>query len=76
MKRAVACVSSDSSPYIRVLPDASCAALPKPSSQETCMIKRCHKQRKAQWFVSTWQPVKPSAEYLNCIVIEWGDVEL
>ncbi|XDV39743.1 hypothetical protein PO909_008934 [Leuciscus waleckii] len=55
MKRAVACVSSDSSSYTRVLPDASCAALPKPSSQETCMIKRCHKQRKAQWFVSTWQ---------------------
>ncbi|RXN14745.1 A disintegrin and metallo ase with thrombospondin motifs 16 [Labeo rohita] len=56
MKRAVACVSSDPGAYSRVLPDASCAALPKPSSQDTCMIKRCHKQRKAQWFVSTWQP--------------------
>ncbi|XP_016097777.1 A disintegrin and metalloproteinase with thrombospondin motifs 16 [Sinocyclocheilus grahami] len=58
MKRAVACVSSGS--YSRVLPDASCAALPKPSSQETCVIKRCHKQRKAQWFVSTWQPCSVS----------------
>uniref|UniRef100_A0A8C1FW94 ADAM metallopeptidase with thrombospondin type 1 motif 16 n=1 Tax=Cyprinus carpio carpio TaxID=630221 RepID=A0A8C1FW94_CYPCA len=58
MKRAVVCVSSGS--YSRVLPDASCAALSKPSSQETCMIKRCHKQRKAQWFVSTWQPCSVS----------------
>ncbi|RXN15738.1 A disintegrin and metallo ase with thrombospondin motifs 16 [Labeo rohita] len=60
MKRAVACVSSDPGSYSRVLPDASCAALPKPSSQDTCMIKRCHKQRKAQWFVSTWQPCSVS----------------
>uniref|UniRef100_A0A672LAI0 ADAM metallopeptidase with thrombospondin type 1 motif 16 n=1 Tax=Sinocyclocheilus grahami TaxID=75366 RepID=A0A672LAI0_SINGR len=52
MKRAVACVSSGS--YSRVLPDASCAALPKPSSQETCVIKRCHKQRKAHWDMGVW----------------------
>lgn len=60
MKRTVACVSSNSGSHSLVLQDASCASLPKPDSQQTCMIKRCHKQRKAQWFVSTWQPCSVS----------------
>ncbi|KAA0702890.1 A disintegrin and metalloproteinase with thrombospondin motifs 16 [Triplophysa tibetana] len=60
MKRTVACVSSNPGSQSHGLPDASCGALPKPDSQQTCMIKRCHKQRKAQWFVSTWQPCSVS----------------
>ncbi|XP_056618367.1 A disintegrin and metalloproteinase with thrombospondin motifs 16 [Triplophysa dalaica] len=60
MKRTVACVSSYLGSQSHVLQDASCGALPKPDSQQTCMIKRCHKQRKAQWFVSTWQPCSVS----------------
>ncbi|MEQ2194305.1 hypothetical protein XENOCAPTIV_027010 [Xenoophorus captivus] len=31
------------------------SGLHKPATQESCFIKRCQKQRKVQWFVSTWQ---------------------
>ncbi|TNN79764.1 A disintegrin and metalloproteinase with thrombospondin motifs 16 [Liparis tanakae] len=52
-KRTVLCTSAD--PAAQTLTDSLCAGPSKPSSQETCFIKRCQKQRKVQWFVSTWQ---------------------
>uniref|UniRef100_A0A3Q1CFQ5 ADAM metallopeptidase with thrombospondin type 1 motif, 16 n=1 Tax=Amphiprion ocellaris TaxID=80972 RepID=A0A3Q1CFQ5_AMPOC len=52
-KRTVLCTSTN--PGAQTLPDNVCAGLPKPASQESCFIKRCQKQRKVQWFVSTWQ---------------------
>uniref|UniRef100_A0A3P8TCT5 ADAM metallopeptidase with thrombospondin type 1 motif 16 n=1 Tax=Amphiprion percula TaxID=161767 RepID=A0A3P8TCT5_AMPPE len=52
-KRTVLCTSTN--PGAQTLPDSVCASLPKPASQESCFIKRCQKQRKVQWFVSTWQ---------------------
>ncbi|XP_068614833.1 A disintegrin and metalloproteinase with thrombospondin motifs 16 [Brachionichthys hirsutus] len=51
-KRTVLCTSAN--PGVRTS-DSLCAGLPKPTSQESCFIKRCPKQRKVQWFVSTWQ---------------------
>uniref|UniRef100_A0A3P8UW88 ADAM metallopeptidase with thrombospondin type 1 motif 16 n=1 Tax=Cynoglossus semilaevis TaxID=244447 RepID=A0A3P8UW88_CYNSE len=54
-KRTVLCTSTDPGVQTRTLPDSVCAGLPKPASQESCFIKRCQKQRKVQWFVSTWQ---------------------
>ncbi|XP_066539063.1 A disintegrin and metalloproteinase with thrombospondin motifs 16 isoform X2 [Hoplias malabaricus] len=52
-KRMVACVSSATGS--RVLPDSSCILLPKPLFQESCMLKRCQKQHKGQWILSSWQ---------------------
>ena len=43
--------------HARTLPESSCAGVHKPSGQESCFVKRCPKQRKVQWFVSTWQEV-------------------
>ncbi|XP_034409811.1 A disintegrin and metalloproteinase with thrombospondin motifs 16 [Cyclopterus lumpus] len=54
-KRTVLCTSSDPAARTHTLTDSLCAGPSKPSSQETCFIKRCQKQRKVQWFVSTWQ---------------------
>uniref|UniRef100_A0AAV2MBL6 A disintegrin and metalloproteinase with thrombospondin motifs 16 n=1 Tax=Knipowitschia caucasica TaxID=637954 RepID=A0AAV2MBL6_KNICA len=54
-KRTVLCVSTNPGPQPRTVPDSLCVARPKPTSQETCFLKRCPKQRKVQWFVSTWQ---------------------
>uniref|UniRef100_A0A3P9JVS4 ADAM metallopeptidase with thrombospondin type 1 motif 16 n=1 Tax=Oryzias latipes TaxID=8090 RepID=A0A3P9JVS4_ORYLA len=54
-KRTVLCVSPKADAQTRTLPDSKCAGLQKPPSQEPCFIKRCQKQRKVQWFVSTWQ---------------------
>uniref|UniRef100_A0A3Q1JPE6 ADAM metallopeptidase with thrombospondin type 1 motif, 16 n=1 Tax=Anabas testudineus TaxID=64144 RepID=A0A3Q1JPE6_ANATE len=54
-KRTVLCTSTNPGAQTRTLPDSECAALTKPASQESCFIKRCQKQRKVQWFVSTWQ---------------------
>uniref|UniRef100_A0A7N6BCN7 ADAM metallopeptidase with thrombospondin type 1 motif, 16 n=1 Tax=Anabas testudineus TaxID=64144 RepID=A0A7N6BCN7_ANATE len=53
-KRTVLCTSTNPGAQTRTLPDSECAALTKPASQESCFIKRCQKQRKVQWFVSTW----------------------
>ncbi|XP_017565799.2 A disintegrin and metalloproteinase with thrombospondin motifs 16 isoform X1 [Pygocentrus nattereri] len=52
-KRTVMCLSSASGS--RVLPDSSCVLLPRPHSQESCMLKRCQKQHRAQWVLSSWQ---------------------
>ncbi|XP_026149480.1 A disintegrin and metalloproteinase with thrombospondin motifs 16 isoform X1 [Mastacembelus armatus] len=54
-KRTVVCTSTDPGAKTHTLADSRCAGLPKPASQESCFIKRCPKQRKVQWFVSTWQ---------------------
>ncbi|XP_014328990.1 A disintegrin and metalloproteinase with thrombospondin motifs 16 [Xiphophorus maculatus] len=54
-KRSVLCTSSNPGAQIHTLPDSECAGLQKPATQESCFIKRCQKQRKTQWFVSTWQ---------------------
>ncbi|CAL8289351.1 unnamed protein product [Merluccius merluccius] len=56
-KRTVLCTSSapSSRSHTHTLPDSACAAVHKPGGQESCFIKRCPKQRKVQWFVSTWQ---------------------
>lgn len=59
-KRTVVCTSSQpGDKTMRTLPDSLCVSLPKPSSQESCFLKRCQKLRKVQWFVSTWQQVSP-----------------
>uniref|UniRef100_A0A672HX59 ADAM metallopeptidase with thrombospondin type 1 motif, 16 n=1 Tax=Salarias fasciatus TaxID=181472 RepID=A0A672HX59_SALFA len=54
-KRTVACTGGSPGAQTHTLPDGACAGLQKPASQESCFIKRCQKQRKVQWFVSTWQ---------------------
>lgn len=57
-KRTVLCVSSNPGAQAHTLPNSKCAGLPKPAGQDSCFIRRCQKQRKVQWFVSTWQEVK------------------
>nr|XP_015804609.1 A disintegrin and metalloproteinase with thrombospondin motifs 16 isoform X1 [Nothobranchius furzeri] len=54
-ERTVLCTSNNTGAQIRTLPDSECAGLQKPATQESCFLKRCQKQRKVQWFVSTWQ---------------------
>ncbi|XP_061531476.1 A disintegrin and metalloproteinase with thrombospondin motifs 16 [Phycodurus eques] len=54
-KRTVLCARPDTGTQSQTLQDSLCAGLVKPASQESCFIKRCQKQRKVQWFVSTWQ---------------------
>ncbi|KAL6108924.1 adamts16 [Pungitius sinensis] len=54
-KRTVLCTNTNPGARTHTLTDSRCAVLSKPTSQETCFIKRCQKQRKVQWFVSTWQ---------------------
>ncbi|XP_054638948.1 A disintegrin and metalloproteinase with thrombospondin motifs 16 isoform X1 [Dunckerocampus dactyliophorus] len=54
-KRTVLCTRPNTDTQSQTLADSLCAGLPKPASQESCFIKRCQKQRKVQWFVSTWQ---------------------
>lgn len=56
-KRTVLCTSTNPGAQTHTLPDSLCVSLQKPASQESCFIKRCPKQRKVQWFVSTWQEV-------------------
>ncbi|KAJ3597712.1 hypothetical protein NHX12_001229 [Muraenolepis orangiensis] len=54
-KRTVLCTSWSPSGRSQDLVDSSCATTHKPTGQESCFVKRCPKQRKVQWFVSTWQ---------------------
>ncbi|XP_037641856.1 A disintegrin and metalloproteinase with thrombospondin motifs 16 [Sebastes umbrosus] len=54
-KRTVQCTSTDPGSRTHTMADSLCTGLSKPASQESCFIKRCPKQRKVQWFVSTWQ---------------------
>ncbi|KAK1173419.1 A disintegrin and metalloproteinase with thrombospondin motifs 16-like [Acipenser oxyrinchus oxyrinchus] len=53
-KRTVVCKSTNPIPRAQILPDSSCLAEPKPKPQESCMVKRCQKNRILQWFVSIW----------------------
>ncbi|KAG8133135.1 hypothetical protein E2320_010953, partial [Naja naja] len=53
-KRTVLCKSFSSSRWDQILPDVACAAELKPKMQETCLMKRCYKNKKLQWFVSAW----------------------
>ncbi|XP_034267697.1 A disintegrin and metalloproteinase with thrombospondin motifs 16 isoform X2 [Pantherophis guttatus] len=53
-KRTVLCKSFSSSRWDQILPDVACAAELKPKMQETCLLKRCYKNKKLQWFVSAW----------------------
>ncbi|XP_025061578.1 A disintegrin and metalloproteinase with thrombospondin motifs 16 isoform X2 [Alligator sinensis] len=53
-KRTVVCKSTNPSPRAQILTDAACTTELKPKTQEACLLKRCHKQKKLQWFVSTW----------------------
>ncbi|XP_042565154.1 A disintegrin and metalloproteinase with thrombospondin motifs 16 [Clupea harengus] len=39
----------------RALPDRSCDARLRPSSQESCQLRRCSRPAKGQWVLSTWQ---------------------
>uniref|UniRef100_A0A3Q2SX69 ADAM metallopeptidase with thrombospondin type 1 motif 16 n=1 Tax=Fundulus heteroclitus TaxID=8078 RepID=A0A3Q2SX69_FUNHE len=54
-KRSVQCTSSNPGAQTHTLSDSECAGLQKPATQESCFVKRCQKQRKVQWFLSTWQ---------------------
>ncbi|KAM9783263.1 A disintegrin and metalloproteinase with thrombospondin motifs 16 [Neosynchiropus ocellatus] len=54
-KRTVLCARGHPGIQAHTLPDSFCSGLPRPAGQESCFIKRCEKQRKVQWFVSTWQ---------------------
>ncbi|ETE64196.1 A disintegrin and metalloproteinase with thrombospondin motifs 16, partial [Ophiophagus hannah] len=53
-KRTVLCKSFSSSRWDQILPDVACATELKPKMQETCLTKRCYKNKKLQWFVSAW----------------------
>ncbi|XP_058032592.1 A disintegrin and metalloproteinase with thrombospondin motifs 16-like [Ahaetulla prasina] len=57
-KRTILCKSFSSSRWNQILPDVACAAELKPKMQETCLLKRCYKNKKLQWFVSTWTEVR------------------
>lgn len=57
-KRTVLCKSFSSSRWDQILPDVACAAELKPKMQETCLLKRCYKNKKLQWFVSAWTEVR------------------
>ncbi|XP_077383579.1 A disintegrin and metalloproteinase with thrombospondin motifs 16 isoform X4 [Festucalex cinctus] len=54
-ERTVLCTRLNTGTQSETLQDSLCVGLPKPASQESCFVKRCQKQRKVQWFVSTWQ---------------------
>ncbi|XP_067914831.1 A disintegrin and metalloproteinase with thrombospondin motifs 16 isoform X2 [Heterodontus francisci] len=53
-KRTVVCKSTNPTPRTQILHSGACKTDPKPKTQETCLLKRCHKHRKMQWFISTW----------------------
>ncbi|XP_075442138.1 A disintegrin and metalloproteinase with thrombospondin motifs 16 isoform X1 [Ascaphus truei] len=53
-KRIVVCKSTNPSFRAQILPDAACTTEFKPKTQEACLIKRCSKPKKLQWFVSSW----------------------
>ncbi|XP_048118097.1 A disintegrin and metalloproteinase with thrombospondin motifs 16 [Alosa alosa] len=53
-RRLVECLSSVGT-GTRALPDRSCDAHLKPSSQESCQLRRCPRPAKGQWVLSTWQ---------------------
>uniref|UniRef100_A0A8D0HE83 ADAM metallopeptidase with thrombospondin type 1 motif 16 n=1 Tax=Sphenodon punctatus TaxID=8508 RepID=A0A8D0HE83_SPHPU len=53
-KRTVVCKSTNPSPWAKILADAACPVKLKPKTQEACLLKRCHKHKMLQWFVSTW----------------------
>ncbi|XP_078543742.1 A disintegrin and metalloproteinase with thrombospondin motifs 16 isoform X1 [Lissotriton helveticus] len=59
-KRTVACKSTNPSPRAYILSDAACSREQKPVTQEACLLKRCHKHKKLQWFVSNWSECSSS----------------
>uniref|UniRef100_A0A4W3HNI1 ADAM metallopeptidase with thrombospondin type 1 motif 16 n=1 Tax=Callorhinchus milii TaxID=7868 RepID=A0A4W3HNI1_CALMI len=73
-KRIVVCKSTNPAPKAQILHGSACKAEPKPKSQETCLLKRCHKHRKLQWFILTWSECSTSCgkgvqkRHLKCAV--------
>lgn len=53
-KRAVLCRSAARA---EGLPESLCAGLPRPESQEGCVLGRCPKNTRLQWAVSAWSEV-------------------
>ncbi|VCW76826.1 unnamed protein product, partial [Gulo gulo] len=50
-KREVLCKSS---PVAENVPETLCSSIPKPESQEGCVLGRCPKNTRLQWVVSSW----------------------
>ena len=53
-KRDVLCKSS---PTAEEVPEALCSSIPRPESQEGCVLGRCPKNNRLQWVVSSWSEV-------------------
>ncbi|XP_051921668.1 A disintegrin and metalloproteinase with thrombospondin motifs 16 isoform X1 [Hippocampus zosterae] len=62
-KRTVLCTRLNTGRQSQTLQDSLCVGLTKPAGQESCFIKRCQKQRKVQWFVSTWQECSVTCDH-------------
>ncbi|XP_064129830.1 A disintegrin and metalloproteinase with thrombospondin motifs 18 [Loxodonta africana] len=50
-RREVPCRSSAAADH---LPESLCASIPKPESQEGCVLGRCPKNNRLQWVISSW----------------------
>ncbi|XP_007653712.2 A disintegrin and metalloproteinase with thrombospondin motifs 16 [Ornithorhynchus anatinus] len=61
-KRMVVCKSTNPSARAQILPDSACTTELKPKTQEACVLRRCHKHKKLQWFVSAWSECSVTCE--------------
>nr|XP_046202184.1 A disintegrin and metalloproteinase with thrombospondin motifs 18-like [Oncorhynchus gorbuscha] len=53
-KRGVFCRSTDPGAKAVVVPDSMCKPHHKPKAQETCVVRRCPKNDRLQWFTTPW----------------------
>ncbi|TWW67146.1 A disintegrin and metalloproteinase with thrombospondin motifs 18 [Takifugu flavidus] len=53
-KRSVFCSSTDPGVTAVVVPDSMCRQHHKPKAQETCVLRRCPKNERLQWFPTPW----------------------
>lgn len=56
-KRGVFCRSTDPGAKAVVVPDSMCKPHHKPKAQETCVVRRCPKNDRLQWFTTPWSEV-------------------
>lgn len=56
-KRSVFCSSTDPGATAVVVPDSMCRQHHKPKAQETCVLRRCPKNERLQWFPAPWGEV-------------------
>ncbi|XP_029577682.1 A disintegrin and metalloproteinase with thrombospondin motifs 18 [Salmo trutta] len=59
-KRGVFCRSTDPGAKAVVVPDSMCKPHHKPKAQETCVVRRCPKNDRLQWFTTPWSECSTS----------------